>query len=216
MADILAVPGIMRVSDWFRWRLVKRAAELNLSADCIAAVISHESGFRANIKNQLGYKYGGLIGYGGKGYKDAITKSAEWQLDNQILPLYNSFSYLKGNDDCGAYLMSTFLPAMATASDDTIIGEKDNFADKPCPQCPSKGSLYKANYGFDRDKDGVFTVADVKQSVRNIAAGAATKPRIPVSDDEPPKPRGNASIGKAAGVFVLAALGIWGIGKVLR
>jgi hypothetical protein len=225
--DIIAAPGIMRVSDWFRWRLVTGATALKLSPDCIATVISHESGFRANIKNQLGYKYGGLIGYGGKGYKDAISKSAEWQLDNQILPLYNSHRHLRGNTDCGDYALATFLPAAIGMGDDEVLGDgyhkdwtkggpRPESTEIPCNHCPSKGALYRANYGFDRDRDGIFTVGDVKASVRRIAANAATKPRIPVPDTEPPKPRNVGSAGKTVALVLLAILGVWGGSKVLR
>lgn len=210
----------MRVSDWFRWRLATGAAALKLSADCIAVVISHESGFRANVPNQLEAKAGkvkhaGLIGMGGKGTKDALTKSAEWQLDHQVLPLFRSFGHLKGNNDCGDYLLAIFLPAAVGLPDDAVLGEKGN-NEIPCKLCPSKDRLYRWNYGFDRDKDGVFTVADVKASVRRIAAGAATKPRIPVPDVEPAKPRSMGGAGKTVAIALLAVLGIWGGSKVLR
>jgi len=202
--DIIAAPGIQRVSDWFRWRLVTRAAELGLSADCIAMVISMESGFRANVKNALGYKYAGLIGFGGANYKKALRMSAEEQLDQLVFPHFQKAG-LGSSKDCGDYYMATFMPVFTHSRDDIVIGEKGN-NERPCAGCPTKHSLYVANNTpgcpdikgacyFDGDKDGKYTVGDVKNLIRQRASAAASKPRIPIPEKEPPKPSSGLSRG---------------------
>lgn len=198
MTDIIAAPGIQKVSDWFRWYLVYQSAQSQLNADCIAMVISLESGFDANVKNMQGARYAGLIGFGGKNYEKGLTYSAERQLEELVMPLFESYPKLKNNTDCGDYYMAVFLPGLMGESDDFVIGRKGD-PDPAWPKGPSRDKLYVQNNAdgcpdidgpcyFDHDKKGYYTIGDVKRLIRTRTEETLPKPRIPVPDQEPARP----------------------------
>lgn len=84
----------------------------------------------------------------------------------------------------GDYYMAVFMPAFIGAPEDMVLGRKGDST-----QIPGVGltydSVYRNNPGFDRDKDGVFTVADVWLTTLGRIASVQGLPPIEVTAPPP-------------------------------
>ena len=78
--------------------------------------------------------------------------------------------------------MANFLPAFINSPDDKTIAVRDS--DKSLFGQLTFGAVYKANPIFDTNKDGVYTVGDVRNYFNNRLATWRRK-RIPVASVEP-------------------------------
>lgn len=208
--ELLRADGIERTGEWFRWRLA-RAKDDGLSPDCLAAIISVESGFRPEVVNPYSGA-SGLIGIMPKLAKASTgfsieqirTMSAEAQLERIVIPLFKKRG-LEGIEDCGEWYMSNFLPYYVGKRDDIVIGDKTG-ASGAIFGGLSTQKIYEQNYGFDTDKDGVFTTGDVKNFMRaKVNAWRKRSPLI-VADEEPPRPKALAR-SRAKSSFPLLLLG---------
>jgi hypothetical protein len=234
---LMAVPGIGRVSDWFRWRLLTESWKAGLDADCIAVVMSLESGIRPNLVNP----YTGAVGLFGVMPHGSIAKkmggaaaiqamSAEEQLDRIVLPHFRAFAskLSKVENDAGAYYMAVFLPYFLDAPDDLVLGEYQSEELLPAPGSKlAKGAVYAQNFTFDPGAKckgakkwrtaictggkGFYTVADVKAKARGIYNASASRPRIPVPLEQPSKPGGGGAGGLGAGLLAVLGLSVLGI-----
>jgi hypothetical protein len=66
-----------------------------------------------------------------------------------------------GDGKLGDLYLAVFMPAHIGKSDDTVLGSAGASG--------FSGKVYAQNKGLDRNRDGVITVADVKNSVARFA-----------------------------------------------
>jgi hypothetical protein len=204
MASLLNVPGLeQRTDNAFRAELVERSRIAGYNPDYLAAVISFESGFDANVQNRGGSPALGLIQFW-RDYFPPVAKRAGmdvvWEdlrrlTAREQLPLV--FAYMQGTgrkitavSPVRDYYLNVFLPAAVGKSESFVIGEKGS---TETLWGLSKGRLYDQNAGFDADRDGRYTVGDVARKIERLVADAEKRPRVPVDlgapDTMPPARR---------------------------
>lgn len=212
--SLLNVPGIERLSPWFRWRLASWAASAGVSADCILAMMHIESGMKADAVNPKTGASGLIQVIPKMAYiwdvtiDEVRTMSAEEQLERIIIkkPWPKTL-------DCGTVYMANFLPAYAYAPDSQVLGEKDS--KEQLKGGLTTGAVYAGNYGFDADKDGIFTVGDVKNFLRGkVSAWAEKRGYLEIPFEEPERPAGASQAGSGSG-SILLGLGILGLGVAI-
>lgn len=188
MYSLLAVPGIGRLSPWFLWRLASWCSGAGVNADCILGMMHIESGMKPDAVHPDSGASGliqvmpSMASHYGASIDEIRGMSAEEQLERIILK-----RRWPKVTDCGVVYMANFLPAYAYEPDDTVIGRKGGT--DTIKGGLSTGAIYKGNYGFDVDKDGIFTVGDVKNFMRGkMTAWAEKYGRIEISDAEPERP----------------------------
>ena len=239
MSTVLNVDGIGRVSPWFLWRLVQWCDQVGLSADCLLAIMSLESGMKASIQyvNPKTGKKGaaGLIqvipsqakNFGYASTADIAAASAEEQLERIVFKQFGRWAKkLQSSEDCGDYYMTNFLPAAVGMADDTVLGRAGD-SGVPFTNGPTYDAIYQGNWGFDPEaqkpprgprSDGSFTVGNVKALIRGRIINAQKRPRVTVPDKEPSKPGGSkrGDFWLNAGLFTGAVLaGAWAAKKAL-
>lgn len=194
---LLAVPALEATSPSFRAELVRRSLEAGLEPSLVAAVLSFESGFKANAVNP----YSGATGL------------IQWMPANFPVPNLSSLSALeqlphaitwfkdRGVARLGAsatptdYYLSVFLPAFAGYPADTVLGRKGSgdllrLASGKSTGL-SLGTMYTQNAGFDTTKKGWYTVGDVGAKIEKLVSGARGRAPVPVPLPvmRPPRPR---------------------------
>lgn len=199
MTDTLpAVYGIDRTTDGFRRALIDQAKEAGLNADYIAAVISVESGFRANIQNLGGAPALGLIqfwrdywapiakraGRPDVKWEELRTMSAEEQVPF-VLAYYKGTKLprLGGSATPGDYYMATFMPAFVGKPESFVLGRKGS-TERLAGL--NMGKVYAQNKGLDVDGDGEITVGDVGRKVTTAYGKASRLARIEVPEKAKP------------------------------
>lgn len=192
MADeLLAVPGLSRTTPYFRSRLVELAQANHLDANAIAAVISLESGFVANVANRQGKPAQGLLQWW-RPYFPPVAKAAgmavswddlHWLTAEQQLPLVMATFRLNGISAASSptdYLVSLFLPTQRGKPRDTVLGQKGSTDLLPGTQL-SLGDIYAQNQVYDANADGVITIGDLTDKIEGVLASAAARPRVVVT-----------------------------------
>lgn len=174
---MLGVQGLAKTTPEFRSELWRVATRLGLEAGYIAAVMAHESGFSPMAKNPQGGATG-LIQFMpataqalGTSTQALASMSAEEQL-TYVEKFFRPYAHSIRKDVPGDYLMATFMPAFVGRSPDTVLFSRGD-----------KG--YAANSGFDHDKKGTITIADVTNDIDKIVATARTLPSIEVDTTLP-------------------------------
>lgn len=193
MESLLDVPGLHTTSPAFRARLVELAAQNDLNADWIAAVISLESGFKPNTPNG---KALGLIQF----YRDyfpgiasAARMNVTWEDLHHLsateqLPLVMAFYRLQHMTAAQRpidYLVATFLPNQKGKPRDTVLGKEGSSALLPGTKL-TLGSIYAANVTYDTNGDRKITVGDLEDRINAIVKAAEERLRIPVGPSVEP------------------------------
>lgn len=177
IVQMLNVPGLDRMSPEFRSDLWRLATRLGLDAGYIAAVMSHESGFKPNATNPQGGATG-LIQFMpataknmGTSVQALASMSAESQLQ-WVERFYRPYAKTMRKDVPGDYLMATFMPAFIGQPADTVL-----FA---------RGTIgYTQNSGFDHAQKGTITIGDVTTDIDKIVSSARLRPSLEVDTTLP-------------------------------
>lgn len=215
VSSIINAFGIEQMPKRALWLFANGIADLGLSPDCAAVVVSIESAFNPKALN----KYSGASGllqvmpgltknYGFSSAAAVRSASSEEQVKRIVIPHFKSFTgALKSiGDDCGAYYMAVFLPKFISSPDDVVLGEKDS--SEIVYGKTTRGAVYAQNFGFDTDHDGVFTVGDVKNFARGYAKKDAQRPRVTVPAS---LPRAQGDSGVKLGLAVAAGAVIYAL-----
>ena len=149
----------------FNKKLDKIAKELGVNKNDLIAIFKQESGLdHTAVNKQSGAT--GLIQFMPATARqlgtttDALRKmSAVEQLD--YVYMYFKMVGVKPGMKLGDLYMAVFMPKYVGADDDTVLGKSG--------AAGFTGKVYDQNKGLDKNRDGVITVADVKQSVERFA-----------------------------------------------
>jgi peptidoglycan hydrolase-like protein with peptidoglycan-binding domain len=166
---LLAVPGVEKVSDAFKQKVIQIASDLRINPNFLLAVMSFESGetFSPSIKSAAGSGAVGLIQFMPATAKSLGTSTAalaamtaEDQLDFVAKFLRQFKKPLLTIEDV---YMAVLMPSAIGKGSDFVLFRK-----------PSKA--YEQNKGLDINKDGVITVGEAADRVRKKlgAAGGVT------------------------------------------
>lgn len=195
MESLAALPGLSRTTPEFRTKLVQLAHANDLDPDNVAAVISLESGFRANEPNSRGERALGLIQFW-RDYFAPIARAAKMNVQwedlrtlsaEDQLPLVVAFFKLQGLKAASSatdYLVATFLPSQKGKPRSAVLGARGSSALLPGTKL-RLGTIYASNPTYDYDGDGRITIGDLEDKIRDLLNAAATQPRLPV-DTAPP------------------------------
>ena len=148
----------------FNKKLDKVAAALNVKSKDLIAIMKQESGVNPAAVNKTSGATG-LIQFMpdtarrlGTTVEDLRNMTAVEQLDY----VYKYFKSVgTGDGSLGDLYMAVFMPKYVGSPDTTVLGSSGASG--------FSGKVYDQNKGLDRDKDGVITVADVKNSVQRFA-----------------------------------------------
>jgi peptidoglycan hydrolase-like protein with peptidoglycan-binding domain len=200
---LFAFPGIERTNQAFRCGLIGVGERLGVDPNFMAAVISSESGFRPEIRNQWCLKNldptGQRCAVGLLQFMPFVLQA--WGFTpNQVaamsaveqLPLVERFfrPYAPKCTSAGRTYMATFLPAYADAALAFRIGVQGDQTNKLKGTQLTLGDIYQQNAGFDKPKKGYVTVGDVVAHGNSILDKARARGTIEVSCSEasmPPK-----------------------------
>ncbi len=157
----------------FNTKLEKIASQLGIESSVLVAIMKHESGMNPAAVNKLGSGATGLIQFMpdtarglGTSVEELRTMSAVDQLD-YVYKYYKRLGARPGST-LGDMYMLTFLPLYAYRDENTVVGELGGGL-LPGTRKLTKNAIYKQNPSFDHNRDGVFTIADVKRSVEKFA-----------------------------------------------
>lgn len=181
VGDWYLFPGTDKTTPAFRYTLWQMAQRLGGDVNAYAAVISLESGFKADAYNKHGGATGLIQFMPATAKRLGTTTSALRSMSavQQLVYVEKFYANAKGVTDPGTLYMLTFLPAYARRGDSFVLGEKDS--SEVLDGGLTKGAVYAGNYGFDSDKDGVFTVGDVKSKARGRYNAAKNRGSIPIT-----------------------------------
>lgn len=208
MPTVIDVPGISKLTD-AELTAAMRAAERGLiPLDCLATIISRESGWDPSSTNDDSGATG-LIQFIpstaealGTSTRALRRMSVVRQLD-YVAKFYQRQAGLGTAGECADYAMRTFCPAAAGAPDDELLGVGpdaplafDRSAESPCGS--SYGKVYDQNSGLAEGRP-LLTVGDVRAGVRNTIALYSSRPRRSFELTEP-------SSSASGAVIVLALL----------
>lgn len=195
--DVIAVPGIASLSGPELVALRETAERARVPLDCLAAVISAESGFDPHAVNPANGA-SGLIQFVDATAKSLGTSTAalrRMSVRAQLPYVARFYARVPRRGtiaECADLYLLTFCPAIVDAPDDELIGigptaplAFDREAPSPCLAKPGGMRLvYEQNAGLDRDGDGLLTVGDVREVMRRYVATYANRPRVPIPESE--------------------------------
>lgn len=147
------------------------ADDLGINAQDLNKIIKHETNntYSPSIQNPH-TKAVGLIQFTpdtadalGTSTSELKAMSAVEQMD-YVLKYYKK-AQIKTGDSLGDIYMKTFLPKYATAKDSTVIGKKGGGI-LPGTKI-SMNALWHQNKIFDHNKDGQYTVGDIKNHIQS-------------------------------------------------
>jgi len=170
-ADVKAAPSAGNIDTSviqdpdFNKKLDKVANALGVSSKDLLAIMKQESGVNpAAVNKQSGAT--GLIQFMPSTAASLGTSTSELKNMSAVEQLDYVYKYfkmvgVKPGMDLGDLYMAVFMPKYVGANDNTVLGKEgaNGFS----------GKVYAQNKGLDRNKDGVITVADAKQSVQRFA-----------------------------------------------
>jgi hypothetical protein len=210
MASVLAVPGIQRVTLRFLAMLVAIAQRNGWNVDGLAAIISHESGFRPDIRNPTpGQTATGLIQFIESTARRLGTTTADLarMTAEQQLPFVEKFFVmtLQGRKptDPADYILAPYgRPDLQGKPDATVVDRRDS-------DNAAEAMRYRVNAGLDAAKKGFITAGDLRASLRRTIAAAGGR-RVEV----PPGALGAPSSGEGgfADLVVVGVLGAAALG----
>lgn len=153
----------------FMPKLEKVAQSLGIDKSVLLSVMKFESNLNPQAVNPMS-RATGLIQFMPKtarGLGTTIDELFAMTATNQLdyVEKYYKSNGVKPGATVGDLYMLTFMPAAANKPDDFVLGDAnggDVFG-------LSKSAVYNQNRIFDADKDGVFTVADVKNRINRTA-----------------------------------------------
>ena len=191
---ILAVRGIERMTEAFRAGLLELCDDLAIPVDSLAAIMSCESGgFNPAALNPLPaagliqLTLGARLGpdFDTKDEIRAVAKmSAEEQLERVVRPYYARIKASAGASPGHLYMLN-FLPADAAKGDGFRLGIREDHPEAPQDERERRWrhQVYAKNTGFDRDRNGYFTIGEVYEVAASVCRGARGR-RIRVDGSE--------------------------------
>lgn len=215
--QLLNVPGLAAMSEWFRWKLYHELDGRGVDPNCVVAMIAVESGFSPHIVNPIGAA--GLIqvlpSTAMQAYGYSASEIAAMSPEDQLEKVILKKKWPGPNKDgepasCGTIYLNNFIPEYTHDPGETILGDKSGAAGslrgglstKSVYLCNSSGGC-KAKNGienawslFDPGKTGIFTVSDVKNFMNGKVGAWETKYGyldVPELDAEPPRPPSDSS-----------------------
>ncbi len=216
MPSLLDFPGLRTTTPRFRALLVELTRERGLDPDKVSAIISLESGYRANVQNAQGALALGLIQFIKK-YFPPIAAAAKMQVTwddlrtltaEEQIPLVLAFFRLVGltsESSVTDYAVGTFLPTQIGKPLSTVIARKDSHEYLPGTKL-FLGTVYAWNSNLDTDQDGEITIRDLHDRVSTLFWDARRKPPILVSGDTSETP---GKWGLAPLALGLTGFGAW-------
>lgn len=154
---------------YFMEKLKKVSANLGVSEKDLIGIMKHESELNPRAVNPYS-RATGLIQFMpdtarslGTTIDEIYKMSATEQLD--LVEKYYKVNGVKSGDDIGDLYMLTFMPAARNKPDSFVLGNKNGGKVFGL----SAAAVYNQNKGFDSNKDGIFTVGDVKERIRRYA-----------------------------------------------
>jgi peptidoglycan hydrolase-like protein with peptidoglycan-binding domain len=154
---------------YFMEKLKKVASNLGVAEKDLIGIMKHESNLNPRAVNPYS-KATGLIQFMpdtarslGTTIGEIYKMSATEQLD--LVEKYYKVNGVKAGDDIGDLYMLTFMPAARSKPDSFVLGNKDGGRVFGL----SAAAVYNQNNAFDSNKDGIFTVGDVKDRIRRYA-----------------------------------------------
>lgn len=148
----------------FNKKLDKIANDLGVKSSDLIAIMKQESGVRPDIRNKMSGATG-LIQFMPTTAKRLGTTTDDLARMSAVDQLDYVWKYFKmtgvGDGSLGDLYMAVFMPAYVGRPNNTVLGQDGASG--------FSGKVYDQNKGLDRNKDGVITVADVKQSVARFA-----------------------------------------------
>lgn len=214
MPSILAVAGLSRQSPEFLRKLYDLASRNGWSVDGIAALMSEESGFNPQAENPLPNQTAtGLLQWTkstaesiGTSIQELLGMSAVQQLD--IVERYYKRYLGVGREipDEDYILVGYGRSDLIGHPDYYVIDSRDSVDER-------SRYRYSVNSGFDRNKDGLITVGDLRDALRRTINNAGGR-RIEV-------PAGGNIVsgrtkGLAGGALALSILGLGALAWTMR
>ena len=183
---LAAINGLETKSSEFKRRLVEVANNVSIKPEYLAAVMSAESGMKADAINPMGGAVG-LIQFMPQTLKNynidpqSFGKLSDVQQLDYVEKFYSPH---KGRlNTIGDVYMATFLPKFVGKPEDTIIAQKDNMDFISRSEGLTYDKVYRYNKGFDYDKDGIIRISDVSNKVKNIYSAALSREPISVNEE---------------------------------
>lgn len=219
MTDVIRVPGVTKLSGAELRELERAAAVAGVPLDCLAVLISLESGFIARARNPNGSATG-LLQWTDVGARAVDTTPSEISTMSRRDQLELAGKYLarvlrslrQTPASCEELYLANFCPAVVGSRDETILGISDPAPLPPTPglipkpsedgPCGNMGKVYAANLGLDTDGNGLLTVGDVRAHAREFTRQHADKPRVTI-------PAAAKSSGGGKLAWALAAFVAW-------
>jgi hypothetical protein len=210
-----ALPGLARHGALVRRAFARAVAELGWGeeqADALAAVIEHESGWRAGAVNGASGA-SGLIQFMPKTARGLGTTVEELRRMSEIeqLPFVVRFYRPLGPGLAPRDVpVASYLPSRVGQPDETVTFERGSTG-------------YAQNAGLDIDRDGRITLGEVRTHALQSLDAARARPRLRVDDGpsengapplEPTTPPAGGATGGAAGGMggaMLLALAVGGV-----
>ena len=148
----------------FNNKLEKVAGSLGVSSKDLMAIFKLESGVNPAAVNPMSGATG-LIQFMPNTARSLGTSTEELKKMSAVEQLDFVYKYFKmtgvGDGKLGDLYLAVFMPAHIGKPDDTVLGSAGASG--------FSGKVYAQNKGLDRNRDGVITVADVKNSVARFA-----------------------------------------------
>lgn len=149
----------------FNRKVDKIASSLGVESKDLMAIFKQESGVNPAAVNPMSGATG-LIQFMPSTAQRLGTSTEELRQMSAVDQLDYVYKYFKmvgvrSGMDLGDLYMAVFMPAHIGKSGDTILGQAG--------AAGFSGKVYAQNKGLDRNRDGMITVADVKQSVQRFA-----------------------------------------------
>jgi peptidoglycan hydrolase-like protein with peptidoglycan-binding domain len=149
----------------FDKKLEKVANELGVKKQDLIAIMKQESGLNPAAVNKMSGATG-LIQFMPKTAASLGTSTEELRSMSAVDQLDYVYKYFRSvgvrpGMELGDLYMAVFMPAAVGKPDDHILGQNG---------APGfSGKVYAQNQGLDKNRDGVITVGDAKQSVSRFA-----------------------------------------------
>jgi peptidoglycan hydrolase-like protein with peptidoglycan-binding domain len=185
MTDLLAVPGASSTTPEFRAAFAEMVERNGWNGDAIAAVISHESGFKARAMNpQPGQTATGLIqftigtlrGLGWNGTREQFAALDELE-QLPFVERYFRRAFPGGPPSRPVdYYLATWGARAGLPLSHVLASKAGSEADPT-------GRLYTLNAGLDRNGDGFIRVEDLDVALAAVMAKAGGR-RLPVGKGE--------------------------------
>lgn len=149
----------------FNKKLQKVADKLGVETSALLAVMKQESGVNPHAVNKSSNATG-LIQFMPDTARNLGTSVEELRGMNAVDQLDYVYKYYKmvgvrPGMNAGDLYVATFMPAALGKGDQHVLGQHG--------AAGFSGSVYAQNKGLDRNRDGIITVADIKNSVNRFA-----------------------------------------------